>query len=53
MMASSQDLLAAADAWPGSWQTAPGGGHACAYELLWWRLGFCGLEVPQDHLHGG
>ena len=51
-MASSQDLLAAADAWPDSWQTEPGGGRASAYELLRWRPGFCGLEAPQDHLHG-
>ena len=50
MMASSQALLAAADALPGSWQTS---GRACVCELLWWQLGFCGLEAPQDHLHGG
>ena len=53
MMASSQALLAAADALPGSWQTEPGGGHAYACGLLWWRLGFCGPEGPQECLHGG
>ncbi len=53
MMVSSHPLLAAADAWLGSWQTKPGGGRACACELSWWQIGFCGPEAPQDCLHGG